>query len=161
MAKPTLYLLTFKRLWMNLLISGCFQEQKWKGSFPSWVVYRVGLILCFGLTLISPPNRIWPLVSLIYKWKSLWKDLISVYVIALAHDFSVELEAEVKGSLTLLAWPLVSQKTLWEDASNSRAWGSRPSSVRLLLFLSSFFSPRDSLFLFSWSPPNICSKVKM
>lgn len=68
----------------------------------------------------------------------------------------VELESEVKGRLTPFAWPLVSQKNLWEDASNSRARGSR-----LSLSPSRSFFPPSSLFLFSWSPPNICLKVKM
>lgn len=64
----------------------------------------------------------------------------------------VELEAEVIGRLTLFAWPLVSQKNLWEDASNSRARGSRSS----LSLSCSFFPPSSlpvilsSLFLISY-----------
>lgn len=42
---------------------------------PSRVIYRAGLFLCFGLILIIPVYRIWPLVSLIDGWKSLWRKL--------------------------------------------------------------------------------------
>lgn len=69
-------------------------------------------------------------------------------------------EAEVKGSLTMFAWPLVSQKNLWEDASNSRAGGSMPSLSLSCSVFPPFSLPVIPSFSFSWSQ-NICLKIKM
>lgn len=55
----------------------------------------------------------------------------------------MKLEEEVEVRLTLVAWPLVSQQNLWENASNSTAWGS------LYLILYSSLSFVDGLQILS------------
>ena len=128
---------------------------------PSRVIYRAGLFLCFALILIIPVYRIWPLVSLIDGWKSLWRKL----------DFCVYDSVGPGGGSSgqtdpVRLAPLSHRKTFEKMPATAQleVQGLLCPSLALsfLLFLPMWFSlPLFFFFFFFWSPPNICLKVKM